>query len=55
MGLGQSGCGSGQVDLYFSHEFFYYKENIYLPVRKSCDKLLDVNFEFTVYIKNELN
>ena len=42
-GLGQSGCGSGQVDPYFSHEFFFFKENnMYLPFRKSCNKLLDV-------------
>ena len=44
MGLGQSGYGSGRVDLYFSHEFFYfYKENnMYLPFGKLRNKLLDV-------------
>ena len=46
-GLVQSGCGSGRVglgrvDLYFSHEFFFFKENIYLPFGKSRSKLLDV-------------
>ena len=40
--------GSGRVDLYFSHEFFFfffnfYKENnMYLPFGKLCNKLLDV-------------
>ena len=41
-----SGCRSGQVDPYFSHEFFFfnfYKEhNMYLPFGKLCNKLLDV-------------
>ena len=44
--LGQLGCGSGQVDLYFSHDFYFfylYKENnMYLPFGKSCNKSLDV-------------
>ena len=40
--------GSDRVDLYFSHEFFFfffnfYKENnMYLPFGKLCNKLLDV-------------
>ena len=44
-GSGQSGCGSGRVELtcIFHMNFFYYKENkIYLPFGKSCNKLLDV-------------
>ena len=57
-GSSQSGCGSGRVELtrIFHMNFFYYKENnIYLPFGKSCNKLLDVNFEFTALIKNELS
>ena len=46
MGSGQSGCWSGRVDPYFSHEYIYiyiYKENdMYLPFRKLCNKLLNV-------------
>ena len=44
MGSGQSGCRSGPVDLYFSHEFFYFykKNNMYLLFGKLCNKLLDV-------------
>ena len=43
MGLGQSGCRLGRVDLYFSHDFFFNKENkMYLPFGKPCNKLLDV-------------
>ena len=36
--------GLGQVDPYFSHDFFFFnkKNNIYLPFGKSCNKLLDV-------------
>ena len=45
-GSSQSGCGSGQVDLYFSHEFFFFnfyeENNMYLPFEKLCNKLLDV-------------
>ena len=44
-GSGQSGCMSSQVDLYFSHEiffFFFNKENMYLPFGKSCNKLFDI-------------
>ena len=41
-GSGQSHFGSGRVDSYFSHEFFFKKENMYLPFGKSCNKLLDV-------------
>ena len=41
--VGQSSYRSGQVDPYFSHEFFFLnKENMYLPFEKSCNKLLDV-------------
>ena len=45
MGLGQSGCESGWVDLYFSHELFIYiykENNMSLSFGKSCNKLLDV-------------
>ena len=43
MGPGQLGYGSGQVDPYFSHEFFFFKENnIYLPFGKLCNKLFEV-------------
>ena len=46
----QSGCGSGRVDLYFSHNYlfiylflnFYKENNMYLPFGKLCNKLLDV-------------
>ena len=40
----QSGCKSGRVRSYFSHEFFFiYKENnMFLSFGKSCNKLLDV-------------
>ena len=45
-GLGQSGCGSGRVEPYFSHDLKKKKNNnnnnMYLPFRKSCNKLLDV-------------
>ena len=41
-GLVQLGYGLGRVDLYFSHEFFFFKENIYLSFGKSRSKLLDV-------------
>ena len=45
-GLGQSSCWSSPVDPYFLHEFFiiyFYKENnMYLPFRKLCNKLLNV-------------
>ena len=44
-GSSQSGCGLSQVDLYLSHDFFFFffkENNIYLPFRKSCNKLLDV-------------
>ena len=34
----------GWIDLYFSHEFFFYKENMYLSFGKSCNKLLDVKY-----------
>ena len=41
----QSGCGLGRVDLYFSYECFFYKENnMYLPFGKSFNKLLDVKY-----------
>ena len=43
VGSGQSDCGLCQVDSYFSHKFFFYKENnMYLPFGKLCNKLLDV-------------
>ena len=44
MGSNQSGCKSGLVRSYFSHEFFFiYKENnMFLSFGKSCNKLLDV-------------
>ena len=39
---GQLGCELGRVGPYFSHEFFFFKENnMYLPFRTSCNKLLD--------------
>ena len=44
-GSGQSGCGSGQVELtriFHINFFFYKKNNIYLPFGKLCNKLLDV-------------
>ena len=38
-----SWVGLGQVDPYFSHEIFFYKENyMYLPFEKLCNILLDV-------------
>ena len=41
----KSGCGSGRVDSYFSHDFFIYKENsMYLPFEKPCNKLLNVKY-----------
>ena len=45
-GSGQSSCMSGQVDLYFSHEFFFFfnKKDMYLSFGKSCNKLLDIKF-----------
>ena len=60
MCLGQSSCRLGRVDPYFSHELYIYiykENNIYLPFGKLCNKLLEIMhyFEFTTYIKNELN
>ena len=45
-GSGPSGYGSGRVDPYFPHEFFFiiYKENMYLLFGKLCNKLLDVKY-----------
>ena len=46
-GLSQSGYWSSQVNPYFSHEFFFFffnKEHMYLPFRKSCNKLLNVKY-----------
>ena len=38
MGSCQSGCGLGQVDPYFSHDFFYKENNMYLPFEKLWKK-----------------
>ena len=40
----QLGCGSGWIDPYFSHDFFFFfkENNMYLSFEKSCNKLLDV-------------
>ena len=43
-GLNQLGCGSGWIDSYFSHDFFFFfnkENNLYLPFEKLCNKLLD--------------
>ena len=41
--FGLIGLQVSQVDPYFPHKyFFFYKENMYLPFRKSCSTLLDV-------------
>ena len=47
MGSGQSGCRSSQVELthIFHMNFFYFfnkENNMYLPFRKLCNKLLNV-------------
>ena len=65
MGLGQSGCGLEQIGLgwpvFFTWIFYLFiiiiENNMYLPLRKSRNKLFNVkcNFEFTTHIKNELS
>ena len=42
MGFGQSGCRLNQVDLYFSYDFFFKENNMYLPFRMRLD--WDENF-----------
>ena len=43
-GLNQLGCGSGWIEPYFSHDFFFFNKenNMYLLFGKSCNKLFDV-------------
>ena len=62
MGSCQSGCGLGQVDPYFSHDFFFFffiKKTTCIFHLKSYGKKITWckmhYFVFTTYIKNELS
>ena len=50
MGSDQSSCKLGQIDPYFSHEYFFlisyfYKENnMYLSFKILCNKLLNIKY-----------